>query len=426
LPSRGWDVTLGLTQGDRFNDVARYVEVQGSDLPIRSIDGRQGSRSSRIRALRRAIREESPDIVLSMRVFDVYEAVGLEKAAGGHAPRLAVGIRGFESPYLADLVLYRDSVDLCVTSGELIAAAAVSHCGMEASRVVSIGGGVHPPLVPPATRTPRQPIRLLYAGRIASEQKRILDPPPFLDELERQGIAYSLDIAGTGPEEADLREQLAARERAGTVVFHGWVSRDELYRRFFPGADCFLHFAGWEGVTIAPREAMAHGVVPVITRFPGHLLEGQFRDGETALTFEIGDIAAAASSLRRLVEEPGLLARLSEGARASQAGRYSFEGSMNAWADAFDRCLALPLKRGALPEVRSRTNGRLARLGLPDAVQDFLRSVSGRKQRHESPGSEWPTSSGMMSKESDLALRKFAEDLESTSRRRGSDTGSAR
>lgn len=412
LPSRGWQVTLGLTQGDRFNDVERYVEVQGRDLPVRSIDGREGSRSARIRSLRRLVREEAPDIVLSMRVFDVYEAVGLEKAAGNCQPRLAVGVRGFEAPYLCDLALYRDSVDLCVTSGELIAKAAVAHCGMDPRRVVSIGGGVHAPLVPPVTRTSRQPIRLLYAGRIANEQKRILDLPRFLDELDRQGIVFTLDLAGTGPEEAELRALLAERERRGTVVFHGWVAREQLYGELYPRADCFLHFAGWEGITIAPREAMAHGVVPVITRFPGHRIEGQFRDGETALTFPIGDVAAAASAVRRLVEEPGLLARLSEGARESQTGRYSFRGSMHAWAEAFDRCMEQPPMRGALPRIPSHTDGRLARLGLPEAAQDFLRALGGRRQRHASPGSEWPTASGLMQPEAAQELDRFAQQLE--------------
>ena len=283
-------MTLGLTQGERFNDVGRYVEVMGADLPVRSIDGRKGTRPARIAALRALVREEAPDVVLSMRVFDAYEAVALEKAAGREV-RLAVGVRSFEPHYLADLSLYRDCVDLCVTSGELIARLAVEHCGLAAARVASIGGGVHAPLVDSADRQPSQPLELLYAGRLDGEQKRLFDLPPFLEALEAQGIEYRMHVAGIGPAESRLRELLASRVAQGSVVFHGWVSRDDLYRLHFPRVHCFVHFAGWEGMTIAPREAMAHGAVPVISRFPGWRIEGQFRDGETALTFPVGDTA---------------------------------------------------------------------------------------------------------------------------------------
>jgi glycosyltransferase involved in cell wall biosynthesis len=417
LPRRGWGVTLGLTQGERFNDVGRYVEVLGDDLPVRVIDGRRGTRAARIRALRQVIRDEAPDVVLSMRVFDAYEAVGLEKESGRVAPRLAVGVRSFEAPYFADLSLYRDGVDLCVTSGELIAAAAIRHCGMDAQRVVSIGGGVHGPLEPVIPRRPRRPLRLLYAGRLDNEQKRIFDMPPFLDRLEARGIDFTIDIAGAGPAEPELRSLLSAREAAGSVTFHGWLERQELYRRLYPKVDCFVHFAGWEGMTIAPREAMAHGVVPVITRFSGIRLEGQFRDNETALTFPVGDVDAAAACVGRLLAEPGLLERLSAEASGSQAGRYSFEGSMNAWAEALNRCMTQPMLGGRLPMIRDRSDGRLARLGIPNAAQEWLRSLAGRKVRHASPGSEWPTSSGTLGEDTRQALRRLAQELEDSDSR---------
>jgi glycosyltransferase involved in cell wall biosynthesis len=361
--------------------------------------------------LRRLIRDEQPDVVLSMRVFDAYEAVALEKRSDGQGPRLAVGIRGFEAPYLADLARYRDSVDLCVTSGDLLARIATGYCGVEADRVVSIGGGVLAPRVPRSARG-GGPLRLLYAGRLEEAQKRISDLPRLLEELDRGGVPVAVDIAGTGPAEASLREQLAARIAQGQVRMHGWLERDELYARLYPAADVFLHFAAWEGMTIAPREAMAHGVVPVITRFAGQQTEGQFRDGENALVFAIGAVADAAECIRRLAQEPGLHERLSTGASASQRGKYEFEGSMDAWAEAFGRCLLQPSKRGALPRIPDRRKGRLARLGLPAAVESGVRSLLRRPVQHQSPGSEWPTSSGLTTDLERSEIARFAEQLE--------------
>lgn len=403
LPSRGWEVTLGLTQGAQFNDVERYRDVY-PDLPIVSIDGRLGTRRARLASLRHTVERTQPDVVLSMRVFDVYEAVGRLKTT--HGPRLAVGIRAYEQPYLEDLVRYRDVTDLCVTSGELIATACRDACSLEAERIVSIGGGVHPPAVAVQPRNVRHPIRLMYAGRLASQQKRILDLPPFLNELDRRGIAYELDIAGIGPCEPELRARLRDRIDRGIVRLHGWLSREDLYERLYPQADCFVHFAAWEGITIAPREAMAHGVVPVISRFPGLEAEGQFVEGRTALTFPVGDVAAVATCVDRLLNEAGLLNTLSQSAMRSQQGRYSFRGSIDAWSEAFERCLQLPCKRGPLPRIPERIEGRLTRAGVPASWQARLRGVLHRPVQHASPGSEWPTNSGLTQAED---LQRFAQ-----------------
>lgn len=397
LPARGWEPRLGLTQGLRYNDVGHYLDVLGHDLPAVTVDGRIGTRSARVRALRQVIRRERPDVVLSMRVFDAYEAVIREKATGGHAPRLAVGIRSFEAPYLADLALHRDSVDACVTSGELLADLAVETCGLERDRVVSIGGGVQPPSPSPVPRRLTRPLALLYAGRLDEGQKRLGDLPPLLDALDRLGVPFQLRIAGSGSAESMLQQRLAARIASGEVRCHGWVSHDHLYQSLYPQADVFLHFAGWEGMTIAPREAMAHGVVPVISRFQGLRREGQFVDGVTALTFPVGDIDGAAACLQRLQREEGLLTRLSAAAIQSQRGRYSFEGAMDAWAEALDRCMRQPIRSGSLPVIEDRESGRMARIGIPDSIQTGIRRWLRRPVRHQSPGSEWPTSSGRIS-----------------------------
>jgi glycosyltransferase involved in cell wall biosynthesis len=411
LPARGWQVVLGLARGAVFNDTERYRDVLGRDLPAVEIDGRAGSRGQRVRSLRSAIRSERPDVVLSMRVFDAYEAVAAEKGDGRDI-RLAVGIRSFEPAYLVDLAAYRDNVDLCVTSGALIAAAAVHHCGLDASRVVSIGGGVRRPRAQPRPRSPRRPLVLLYAGRIDNEQKRALDLVPLLDALAAQGLDVRLHVAGIGPAEQELRERLASHAAAGRVKFHGWVDRDRLYGELYPQADCFVHFAAWEGMTIAPREAMAHGVVPVISRFLGLEVERQFIDGRTALTFPVGDVRAAAACVARLVSEDGLLERLSAAAIKTQSGAYSFDGAMDAWAEALDRCMERPATLGPVPVVTQRVDGRLTRWGVPPGVQERLRALLRRPVVHASPGSEWPTSSGTMSESARRAIEDFARAIE--------------
>jgi glycosyltransferase involved in cell wall biosynthesis len=415
LPSRGWDVVVAVAHGDRFNRIERYRDAYPG-LPVMALDARTGTRYARRHAVAEAIHRTRADVVLAMRVFDAYEAVAASKLAAGR-PRLVVGLRAYEPSYLFDVALYADHIDLCVTSGSLIATACRELCGLPTDRIESIGGGVHEPLVRPSPRTNVIPLRLLYAGRFASEQKRILDFVPYVRGLDANGVSYTLDMVGEGPEEPVLRSELAPAIAAGRVRIHPWHTREELYESFYPRADVFVHFSAWEGMTIAPREAMAHGMVPVISRFLGCNSERLFIDGVNALCFTVGDVPSALASTRRLASEPGLLARLSSQAMRSQQGRYSFAGAMDAWAAVLDRCLESAPTTGRIPRIPEPARGRMSWLPLPDRAVDWLRRVSGRHMAHQSPGSEWPTASHLLQATDAERFLSFARALEESERR---------
>jgi glycosyltransferase involved in cell wall biosynthesis len=407
LPRHGWEAVLGLGEGGRFNRVAQYREAY-PDLPTVSIDGRKGTRQARQEALCRAMRSARPDVVLVARLFDAYQAATSLKQRRGW-PRLAVTIQAYEPHYLFDARLYRTVIDLCVTSGDMIRDAAVAWSGLSPDRVVSIPGGVHPPNTPVSPRSVNVVIRLGYVGRLEAGQKRILDLAALVEGLDRDGVRYALDIIGTGPAEPELRQRLAGQVQAGRVAFLGWQPRDVLYRDVFPRLHALVHFAFTEGVTIAPREAMAHGVVPIISEFIGLRRERHFLHGENALTFPVGDVKTALQSIRRLTEECGLLERLSSAAMRSQSGRYSFDGAIAAWAEALDRCLALPPRRGPVPTVACPRDGRLARWGVPPWLAQRIRDVLRRRHDHTDPGSEWPTGSGLLTREASESIWRYAE-----------------
>lgn len=410
LPAFGWDTVLGLGKGARFNDVTRYRAAY-PDVPIVEIDGVRGTRQARREGLLGVVRRIRPDIVLIARLFDVYHVVSVLKRSRG-GPRLAVAIRGYEPQYFFDAHLYRDHIDLCVADGEMIRRAAVEWTGLPEERVESIPGGVRPPEVEVSTRESGDVLRLGYVGRLDAGDKRIGDMVGLLEILEEWRFPYRLDIVGTGPAAADLRARLAPLVELGRVSFHGWLDHEALYGKIFPMLDCLVHFSPSEGVTIAPREAMAHGVVPVVSRFIGLAVERQFVEQTNALTFPVGDVRAAAACVRRLLAEPELLRRLSENAMQSQRGRYTFEGATRAWVEAFDRCLEQPVRTGELPRVPFRPDGRLTRAGVPPWLAQRLRDLLGRRHDHTDPGSEWPPWSGLMTPEAAASIRSFGESLE--------------
>jgi glycosyltransferase involved in cell wall biosynthesis len=376
LPPRGFEVTFGLARGARFHDPdafrRAYRVVRGVD-----VDGTSGSMYGRRRALRKAIVEANPDLVLIARMFDAYPVCS-ELKREGHPLRLAVTVQAYEANYFVDLARYAEFVDLCVTSGELIAAAVRKLTPFPPDRVRSIPGGVAPARRFRAVHA--GPLRIGYVGRLEQKQKRILDLPLLAEALSRRGIACTWTVAGGGADEEPLRAAMP------NARFLGWVSTAELYDRVFPDLDLLVHFAEWEGVTIAPREAMAHGVVPVISRFPGLAIEGQFLDGTNALTFPVGDVGAAADAVERLHRDRELLERLSQAARGSQGGVRSELGAIDAWAEGFRDALALPVRVGATVPRAPRDQGLLS--ALPAAVAEVVRRMRGSAAT--SAAGEWP------------------------------------
>jgi hypothetical protein len=393
LPTHGFRVVLGLARGTRYHLPGRY-RLEYPALECVDVDGRSGTRLGRERGLRRAIDRTRPDIVLIARLFDAYHAV-VERKHCGDPLRLAVTVQSYEPEYVTDLAFYADWVDLCVTSGQMIAHAINRYTTLPADRIHSIPGGVLPAHTPVRHDDDRA-LRLGYVGRLEQPQKRIFDLVETLAGIKESGIPVTCHIAGSGPNEDELRRRFAARGLGPLVVFHGWRSTEQLYQEIYPNLDVFLHFAAWEGVTISPREAMAHGAVPVVSRFVGCLTEGQFVEGHNSLTFAVGDVPGAVDCVRRLHVDRSLLRRLSAAAGRSQIGINSDSGAITAWAAKFRQALAVPARRGICPpKLRWPPNGRLERWGLPSALAETFRSLIGRKSRHTAPGDEWPHVSGL-------------------------------
>ncbi len=408
LPAHGWQVTLGLVKGARFNLPETYRKIHG-DLPIVEIDGSAGTHHGRISAITKTVDGLRPDAVLVMRVFDAYEAVArIKQRDMEYQPRLVVGVRAYEDGYLADMRRYREVVDGCITSGRLIARALVERCGLDQNRVFSIAGGIEIPSNITARTSLSNPVRLLYAGRLEQAQKRVGDLVPFVERLAEQDLSFHLDIVGDGPEMETLKQRLDSWIRQGVVSFPGWVDADALKSTWYPQADIFVHFAEWEGVTIAPREAMAHGVVPVISDFTGLRTERMFIDGKNALVFPVGDAKTAADRVADLVSHPERFVRFSAAAAASNTGTYSASGAIHAWDQALRSVLEMQAMSGEFPTISYRTQGRLGSMGLPGWLEDAVRSRLHMPVRHNDPGSEWPTHSGLVMESERREFGEFA------------------
>lgn len=114
-------------------------------------------------------------------------------------------------------------------------------------------------------------------------------------------------IAGTGPEEANLRAAVEADDLSKRVHFAGWVNQ---MTPLFAAADIFLVPSRIEPLGNVVLEAWAHKLPVVATMTPGP--KSLIRDGETGLLVPVEDEKALARAVEKLLNDDGLSSRMAE------------------------------------------------------------------------------------------------------------------
>ncbi|BBO66732.1 hypothetical protein DSCA_06620 [Desulfosarcina alkanivorans] len=143
-------------------------------------------------------------------------------------------------------------------------------------------------------------IGILYAGRLESYQKRAGDLAPFAESLKRLGVPFRLHIAGSGSLSEGLRKRLSSLVSDETVIFHGYLAPDRLFR-LMENTDVYLSFSEFEGLSTSLVQAMHYGLVPLVTRTNSG--SDFLAPGKEALFFEAGDTEAAAGLLKDLFSD---------------------------------------------------------------------------------------------------------------------------
>jgi glycosyltransferase involved in cell wall biosynthesis len=149
---------------------------------------------------------------------------------------------------------------------------------------------------------PGEPLRLLYTGRILQAQKRVLDLAILAIELRQAGVNAELTIIGDGPDLDILRHTLAEAAAwsipvALEPVRAPWDMADVLCRHH-----ALVQVSEFEGASVSLMEALAHGLVPVVTATrSGHDL---LTAGENAIMAPIGDMRGLAQALAAVWASP--------------------------------------------------------------------------------------------------------------------------
>lgn len=160
------------------------------------------------------------------------------------------------------------------------------------------------------------PLRVLYLGRLIEVQKRISRVIELIRRLEKKQANVVFTIAGSGPEEAMMREEL---RDCRSVTFLGQTPNREV-PALLCRHDVFLLLSDFEGLPLSLLEAMGYGVVPVVSDLQSGI--GEVVSKDAGVRTPVGDVEAAVAAIRELEAQRDKLHSL--GARAQEIARESY------------------------------------------------------------------------------------------------------
>jgi glycosyltransferase involved in cell wall biosynthesis len=131
-----------------------------------------------------------------------------------------------------------------------------------------------------------------------------------------------------------LRRELGLEH---SVHFAGYLPQAE---QFLPAFDVFAMSSSSEGLGSIVLDAFA-ARVPVATTAGGGLAE-LVREGETGLLAPVGDDAALAAAIARLLTDKALAARVTRTARERVLSEFSVAGMANRYVELYREALAMP------------------------------------------------------------------------------------
>ncbi len=414
LSASGLDVNVALSWGERFHRPEDFVAAHAGLSAVR-IDGRAGTARGRRAGVRGILARLQPNVVVPVLLDDALTAA-VEARRHGQTFRIVYPVHEEHPGVIETIRRYGSFIDCVVCANHLLAELIRHVAGLRDERLAVIRCGV-PPVVRERAPSSGGVLRIGYCGRLQQVQKRALNVAAICRELQKRGTRYRLIIAGAGSAEAELKACLGDLSSSGVVEFVGPVSRDYLYRSFYPYLDCLLVTSDWETGPMVAWEAMTHGVVVVTSQYRGLACEGVLRDRQNAMVYPVGDVQRAVECLVALAEDEELRRRLAEAGESTASTFLSAERTTAEWADLVRDLGARPRALGGpLVECGDTAGSRLESLGLPPRVAALVRKVTGRSRPHSYPSEEWPSYPRVPAE----AAQRFREAIERLDRPRQS------
>jgi len=153
------------------------------------------------------------------------------------------------------------------------------------------------------------PLRIGYAARLESIQKRADLLPQFIEELEKREINYLLEIAGDGTQKELIERYIGQHNLENHVKVIGLVPKEKM-GDFWKKQDLFLNISEYEGTSLSMLEAMSFGIIPIVTNVSGVSDFIQF--GKNGYFCEVNQLGVLADAIKKIDGQRNLLPRMGQ------------------------------------------------------------------------------------------------------------------
>jgi GalNAc-alpha-(1->4)-GalNAc-alpha-(1->3)-diNAcBac-PP-undecaprenol alpha-1,4-N-acetyl-D-galactosaminyltransferase len=290
--------------------------------------------AQRIRALRQAIRAAVSDCVVS--ITDRMNVLVLLATRGFDTP---VVIAEHSDPRRQPMVgtwerLRKWTYPRCAAAVALTdTVAQYLHTVVGQRPVYVIPNGIRVPSVTASDIAERDKRTIVAMGRLSPEKGFDLLIDAFA-RLAAQHPDWRLEIAGEGPERAQLQQRIDQRGLRQQVQLVGWVDDPA---QFLSRGAMFVMSSRYEGFPMSLLEAMACGV-PVVSFDCDSGPRAIIRPEVDGLLVPAADPIAMAHAIDRLMSDPVTRHRLGQCAR-EVVRRFSLEVFAQRWNDVVNACL---------------------------------------------------------------------------------------
>ncbi len=179
-----------------------------------------------------------------------------------------------------------------------------------------------------------QPLRLVYVGRII-RSKGLLDALEALGQLKNEGLQFKLKIAGSGTDEALMREAVLRLDLVSEVTFLGPVFGDAKNKLWLESDLQVFPTHHNEGLPYSILESMAGGCVPITCRVAA--IPDVMKDGVHGLFVPAHNPTALAQAIRRLNDDRQELQRMSLAGRERIKEQYTVDRLADRFGEIYKR-----------------------------------------------------------------------------------------
>ncbi len=284
----------------------------------------------------RSCQAEGVDHVHGHSCADTAHVLAMARAMGG--PAYSLMLHGDLAIYGRDHKAKCEHASFIMTAGPHLVPQ-LTAAGLGIGKTVPSCMGLDTDRITPATSVePHPELRVLTVARL-NLCKGHLFAFKALARVKAQGVVVRYTVAGSGPDEAEIRQQAMDVGVADLVDFIGSLSESQVIEQLHKADVFVLSSVGWgEAWPVSVMEAMSAGVPVVCSRIGStpYMVE----DGVDSFLIDQEDFATLADRLISLATDPALRERISRAARQRALREFDVRATSGLLLSRIDSALA--------------------------------------------------------------------------------------